>query len=40
MTRDVNLYIDDIFNAIKEVEDFTKGLSFDDFCKDTKVIGL
>jgi uncharacterized protein with HEPN domain len=38
MTRDVKLYIDDIFNAIKEVEDFTKGLSFDDFCKDTKVI--
>src|SRR3990170_5085995 len=38
MTRDVKLYIDDISNAIKEVEDFTKGLSFDDFCKDTKVI--
>jgi len=36
MTRDAKLYIEDILNAIKEVEDFMKGLSYDDFCKDTK----
>jgi len=38
MTRDIKLYLDDILNAIKEVEDFTKGLSFEDFRKDTKAI--
>jgi uncharacterized protein with HEPN domain len=38
MTRDVKLYLDDILNAIKEVEDFMNGLSFDDFRKDTKAI--
>ena len=38
MTRDIKLYLEDIFNAIEEVEDFTKGFSFDDFCKDTKAI--
>jgi len=38
MTRDLQLYIEDILNATKEVEEFTKGLSFDDFCEDTKVI--
>jgi uncharacterized protein with HEPN domain len=38
MTRDTKLYIEDIRSAIKEVEKFIKGLSFDDFCKDTKAI--
>jgi len=38
MTRDTKLYLDDILNAIKEVEDFMKGLSVDDFRKDTKAI--
>lgn len=38
MTRDVRLYIEDISGAIKEVEDFLKGLSFDDFSKNTQVI--
>ena len=38
MTRDVKLYIEDIFKAIKEAEEFMKGLSFDDFSRDTKVI--
>jgi uncharacterized protein with HEPN domain len=36
MTRDIKLYLEDILNAIKEVEDFMKDLSFDDFCEDTK----
>ena len=38
MTRDIKLYLEDIRNAIKEIEEFMKGLSFDDFCKDTKAI--
>ena len=38
MTRDTKLYFEDIFKAIEEVEEFTKGLSFDDFSKDIKVI--
>ena len=38
MTRDTKLYFDDIFKAIEEVEGFLKDLTFDDFCKDTKVI--
>jgi uncharacterized protein with HEPN domain len=38
MTRDTKLYFEDIFKAIEEVEEFTKGLSFDDFTKDIKVI--
>jgi uncharacterized protein with HEPN domain len=36
MTRDTRLYLEDVLNAIKEIEEFMKGLSFDDFCKDTK----
>lgn len=38
MTRDTKLYYEDILNAIQEVEDFMKDLSFDDFSKDTKAI--
>jgi uncharacterized protein with HEPN domain len=38
MTRNIKLYLDDILNAIEEVENFTRGLSFDDFCKDTKAV--
>lgn len=38
MTRDVKLYLEDISTAIKEAEEFLKGLSCDDFSKDTKVI--
>ena len=38
MTRDLMLYLEDILNAVKEVEEFLKGLSFEDFCKDTKAI--
>ena len=36
--RDTKLYFEDILKAIKEVEEFMKNLSFDDFSKDTKVI--
>ena len=38
MTRDAKLYLDEIFKAIEEVEEFLSGLSFNDFSKDTKVI--
>ena len=38
MTRDVKLYLEDISNAIKEVEEFMSGLSFDDFSKNTQAI--
>ena len=38
MTRDVKLYLEDIFNAIKEIEEFLKGLSFDDFAENTLAI--
>ncbi len=38
MTRDLKLYLEDMFNAIKEVEEFMKDLSFEDFSKDTKAI--
>jgi len=31
MTRDIDLYLEDILNAIQEVENFLGDLSFDDF---------
>jgi uncharacterized protein with HEPN domain len=37
LTRDLKLYLEDILNAVKEVEEFMKGLSFEDFCEDAKV---
>ena len=38
MTRSFKLYLKDISNAIKEVEEFMSGLSFDDFSKNTLAI--
>ena len=38
MTRSIKLYLQDISNAIKEVEEFMMGLSFDDFSKNTQAI--
>jgi len=38
LTRDVKLYLEDISNAIKEIEEFLKDLSFDDFSKNTLAI--
>ena len=38
MKRDVKLYLEDISKAIKEVEEFLKDLSFDDFAKNTQAI--
>jgi len=38
LTRNTRLYVEDIFNAIKEIEDFMKDLSFDDFSKNKQAI--
>jgi uncharacterized protein with HEPN domain len=38
LTRDVKLYLEDIFNAIEEIEEFLRGLSFDDFAENTLAI--
>ena len=38
MKRDYRLYIDDIIEAIIKLESYSKGLSFDDFSEDKKVI--
>jgi uncharacterized protein with HEPN domain len=38
MKRVLSDYISDIFNAIVEVENFTYGMSFEEFLKDRKTI--
>lgn len=36
--RDPALYLQDIKDAIRRIEDYTRDLSFDDFCSDQKTI--
>ena len=31
-------YIEDILTSIQEIEEFTKGMNFDDFVKDKKTV--
>jgi uncharacterized protein with HEPN domain len=38
LTRSVKLYIEDIANAIKEIEEFMKDLSFDEFAENALAI--
>jgi len=38
LTRSIKLYLQDISNAIQEVEEFMMDLSFDDFFKNTQAI--
>jgi uncharacterized protein with HEPN domain len=38
LTRDLKLYLEDIMKAIGEIEQFTEGLSFDNFANNTKVV--
>jgi uncharacterized protein with HEPN domain len=38
MTRDYRDYLDDIINAVKDVEDFTKGMTYEDFRSDKKTL--
>jgi uncharacterized protein with HEPN domain len=33
MPRDSTIYLKDILQAIKRIEEYTKGLSFEEFCK-------
>lgn len=37
MKRDIKVYIDDIFESINFIENYTKGLSESNFYKDTQV---
>lgn len=36
--RGIRLYIEDVKDAIKKIEEYTKGLDFDTFAKDAKTI--
>ena len=36
--RESHLYIEDIKDFIDRIEEYTKNISFDDFCKDRKTI--
>lgn len=38
MKRDYRLYIDDILEAINKIEEYTEGLTMEDFLKDRKSI--
>jgi uncharacterized protein with HEPN domain len=38
MKRDFTDYLEDILNAMEEVETFTQGMTIDDFVKDKKTI--
>ncbi len=38
MKRDYRLYVDDLLDAIKKIEKYVEGLSFDGFARDTKVV--
>jgi uncharacterized protein with HEPN domain len=38
LTRSVKLYIKDIANAIEEVEEFMRDLTFDDFSEKTQAV--
>jgi uncharacterized protein with HEPN domain len=36
--RDYKLYLHDIKEAVEKIETFTKGLTFEEFAKDTKTV--
>lgn len=36
MKKEANLYLKDILDAIESIEQFVKGITFDDFVKDDK----
>ena len=38
MTRSVRLYLEDIANAISEIDEFMKDLSFDEFAKNALAV--
>ncbi len=38
MRRDYRVYIDDILEALRKIERYTRGLSFEKFSKDSKTV--
>ncbi len=38
MPKDYAVYLDDILAAIEKVENYTRGLSFEAFCKNQMVV--
>ena len=38
MNRDYRVYIDDILDAIGKIEDYVKGIKFNEFLKDQKTV--
>jgi len=36
MKRDYTLFLEDILESIKHIEDFTRGMSYDEFIEDEK----
>lgn len=38
MRRDFRVHLDDILEAIKNIEEYTKGLTFEEFVKDRKTV--
>ena len=36
MTREYKLFIQDILQAIKDIDEFTSNMDFEEFCKDEK----
>lgn len=38
MKRDYRLYIDDLLEAVKKIEKYVEGISFDEFSQDSKAI--
>jgi uncharacterized protein with HEPN domain len=38
MSRDLRLYLDDIWEAIRAIREYTDGLSFESFAADRKTI--
>jgi len=38
MKRDFRVYLDDILEAIKNIQEYTEGLSFEEFAKDRKTV--
>lgn len=38
MKRDPRLYLDDILDAIEKIENYVKGLTFEEFSEDSKTV--
>jgi uncharacterized protein with HEPN domain len=38
--RDFQVYLEDIIDAIKHIEEYTEGLTYSQFVKDRKTVGM